>query len=153
MSQKFSMRLATPLDADAIANLYLASRKAYISFAPLAHSDDDIREWVKNSLIPNIHVWIIEQDNIVLGMMAISEKQGMHWIEQLYVLPKSTGQGIGSLLMEKAKSFNIPIRLRTFQENWGARRFYDRHGFTIIEFSDGSENEKHCPDMVYEWNP
>lgn len=32
-------------------------------------------------------------------------------------------QGVGSLLMAKAKSLNLPIRLRTFQENLGARRF------------------------------
>ena len=84
-------------------------------------------------------------------MMAIVEQQKINWIEQLYVLPHATGQGIGSLLIAKAKSFNLPIRLRTFQENLGARRFYERHGFKIIELSDGAENEEHCPDMLYEF--
>lgn len=84
-------------------------------------------------------------------MMAIAEEQKMNWLEQLYVFPQATGQGIGSLLMAKAKSFKLPIRLRTFQENLSARRFYERHGFKIIEFADGSENEEHCPDMLYEW--
>ena len=30
-----------------------------------------------------------------------------------------------------------PIRLYTFQANNGARRFYERHGFTPIAFGDG----------------
>ena len=72
-------------------------------------------------------------------------------IRDRYVLPEAVGHGAGSLLMAKAKSLNSSFRLRTFQENLSARRFYERHGFKILEFSDGSENEEQCPDMLYEW--
>lgn len=34
MAQKLSMRIATGSDAGVIADLYLASRKEYVSFAP-----------------------------------------------------------------------------------------------------------------------
>lgn len=146
------MRIATQSDANIIARLYLASRKEYVSFAPLVHSDAAIQQWIHDILIPNTQVWVVEQNVVIIGMMAIAEEQSVNWIEQLYVLPKATGQGAGSLLVAKAKSLNLPIRLRTFQENLGARRFYERHGFKIIEFADGSENEEHCPDMLYEWN-
>ena len=71
---------------------------------------------------------------------------------QLYVLSKATGQGAGSLLIAKAKSLKLPIRLRTFRENWGAGRFYEQHGFKIVECTGGSGNEEHCPDMLYEWS-
>lgn len=144
------MRIATQPDANIIANLYLASRKEYISFAPLVHSDEAIRHWMHDILIPNSQVWVVEQNDAIIGMMAIVEKQRVNWIEQLYVLPQATSQGVGSLLIAKAKSLNLPVRLRTFQENLGARRFYERHRFKIIEFSDGSGNEEHCPDMLYE---
>ena len=103
-------------------------------------------------LIASTQVWIVEQNSVIIGMMAIAEEQKFNWIEQLYVLPQATEQGAGSLLVAKAKSLNLPIRLRTFQENLGARRFYERHGFKIIEFADGSGNEEHCPDMLYEWS-
>jgi hypothetical protein len=43
-----------------------------------------------------------------------------------------------------------PIRLYTFQANAGARRFYERHGFVPIEFTDGQANEERCPDVLYE---
>ena len=152
MTHKLSTRIATQSDANILANLYLASRKEYISFAPLVHSDVAIQQWMHDILIPSTQVWIVEQNGVIIGMMAIAEEQSVNWVEQLYVLPKATGRGAGSLLIAKAKSLNLPIRLRTFQENLGARRFYERHGFKIIEFADGSGNEEHCPDMLYEWN-
>jgi hypothetical protein len=34
--------------------------------------------------------------------------------------------------------------------NAGARRFYERHGFSAIEFTDGSANEERCPDVLFE---
>lgn len=56
-------------------------------------------------------------------------------------------------MIAKAKALHLSIRLRTFQENHGARRFYERHGFKKLEFADGSGNEEQCPDMLYEWKP
>ena len=44
-----------------------------------------------------------------------------------------------------------PILLYTFQANAGARRFYERHGFRAIQFTDGRANEEHCPDVLYEF--
>ena len=104
-------------------------------------------------MIPRTQVWIVEQDERMVGMMAVIEKQKINWIDQLYVLPGYTGHGVGSLLMAKVKSLHLPIRLHTFQENLGARKFYERQEFKILEFSDGAKNEEHCPDMLYEWKP
>ena len=60
-------------------------------------------------------------------------------------------QGIGALLLAHAmRALALPIRLYTFQANAGARRFYERHGFVPLEFTDGQANEEHCPDVLYE---
>ena len=88
----------------------------------------------------------------VLGMMAVSQQDGVGWIDQLYLHPSVVGRGIGSRFIALAKeSLGSPIRLYTFQENAGARRFYERHEFRAIAFSDGATNEEHCPDVLYEW--
>jgi RimJ/RimL family protein N-acetyltransferase len=42
------------------------------------------------------------------------------------------------------------LRLYTFQCNEGARRFYERNGFTAVAFGDGSGNEEGEPDIRYE---
>ena len=74
MTQKLSMRIATQLDANIITNIYLTSRKKYISFAPIVHSDAAIQQWMHDILIPNSQVWIVEQNDTIIGMMALTEK-------------------------------------------------------------------------------
>jgi hypothetical protein len=36
-------------------------------------------------LIPSAQVWVVEKNDVIIGMMAIDEIQGVNWIEQLYV--------------------------------------------------------------------
>ncbi len=48
--------------------------------------------------------------------------------------PTCVGQGIGSFCVRHAQ--HVPVQRYTFQANAGARRFYARHGFRAIVFSD-----------------
>ena len=61
MTDKLSMRMATQSDANSIANLYLASRKEHLPFAPLAHTDEAIHQWMHDILIPQSQVWVVEK--------------------------------------------------------------------------------------------
>jgi ribosomal protein S18 acetylase RimI-like enzyme len=149
------LRPATQADSEKVADVYLASRNTFLDFAPMAHSEAEVREWIANHLLPSggVMVAVAGRDmDAVVGMMALSREDGVGWIDQLYLLPSAVGLGIGSRLVEQAKSeLGPPIRLYTFQENAGARRFYERHGFRAIAFGNGSKNEEGCPDVLYEW--
>ena len=148
---KIFLRKATQADAEEIATVYLISRKK-LPYAPLVHSDVEILHWIKETLIPTNQVTVVEKNGMIIGMMALSKIQEIGWIDQLYLLPKSTGLGIGAMLLNLAKdTLGSPIRLHKFQENIQARRFYERHGFCLIALSDGSNNEERCPDILYEW--
>jgi len=118
----------------------------------MAHTDDEVRHWIAKVLIPGGGVSVAVDHGSVVGMMAVSRQDGIGWIDQLYLDPSAVGRGIGTGFVELAKeSLGSPVRLYTFQENVGARRFYERHGFRAIAFSDGLDNEEHCPDVLYEW--
>jgi len=146
------LRKATLADAMAISNIYIASRNKFVSFAPLAHSNENILKWIREILIPDSQVIVAEENSIIVGMMALSKKEGIGWIDQLYLSPDAVGRGVGRLLVEAAKSIlGSPVCLHTFQENVAARRFYEKLGFQIVKLSDGSENEENCPDVLYEW--
>lgn len=146
------LRPATPADAGAVADVYLASRRTFVAFAPLAHTEEEVRGWIASYLIPSGGVIVAEADGVVVGMMALSREGEIGWIDQLYLHPSVVGLGIGTRLLERAKAeLGPPIRLYTFQANAGARRFYERHSFRPIAFSDGSSNEEKCPDVLYEW--
>lgn len=152
MSTTLNFRTATQSDAEAVAQVYLSSRKEFVSFAPIAHSDEAVYQWIRDILIPTNQVTVVEQDNKIIGMMALSTAGETGWIDQLYLHSDVVGRGIGTKLIEYAKAeLGSPIRLYTFQENQGAIRFYERHGFKAIQYGDGSENEEKCPDVLYEW--
>jgi ribosomal protein S18 acetylase RimI-like enzyme len=152
MQKPLSFRTATHIDVEAVTHVYLAARKKFVPFAPLAHSDEDIHRWIQQNLIPMGQVTVVEQDGRVIGMMALSTDETAGWIDHLYLHPNAVGHGIGSKLLRQAKAFlGSPIRLYTFQENSKAIKFYEQHGFKAIAYGDGSGNEENCPDVLYEW--
>lgn len=104
-----------------------------------------------NSLVPSGGVTVAELEGRVVAAMATEPSDASSWITQMAVDPALVGQGVGSLLLAQAmRTLALPIRLYTFQANAGARRFYERHGFHAIAFSDGQANEERCPDVLYE---
>ena len=144
-------RKAITDDSSRVAKILCESRKVFLPFAPSAHTDEENRNWVKDVLIPEGGVFLAEDESKILGVIAISRKEGVSWINQLYLDPLYVGMGIGTKTMDYILSFTLkPIRLYTFQENHGARRFYERFGFKAIEFTDGQDNEEKCPDVLYE---
>ncbi len=148
-----TIRRATAEDAEQVASVYLASRKAFLPFAPLKHADHAVRRWVAERLIPLGGVIVADDAEVgVTGMMVLSRREGAGWIDHLYLLPMAVRRGLGTRLLEHAKTtLDPPIRLYSFQANEGARRFYERHGFRPVAFGDGSGNEEGCPDVLYEW--
>ena len=147
-----TFRRATHADADEVAEVFLTSHKAFLPYAPFAHTDDEVRHYIGDILIPHTQVTVPVLDGRIVGLMALKREDGLGWVEQLYIHPDAVGQGLGSQLIEQAKSsLGPPIRLWTFQQNSGARRFYQRHGFRIVTFTDGATNEQRCPDVLFEW--
>ncbi len=75
-------------------------------------------------------------------------------LEHLYVLPGEQSRGVGNRLLAKAKEVSPSgLCLWTFQRNTPARAFYERCGFTAVEFGDGSGNEEGKLDVLSRWIP
>lgn len=149
------LRAATPADAPRVAEILLASRAAHLPFALQAHTPDEVRAWVAGVLVPDGGVRLAEVDGTARAMAAHAVDNGTGWIEQLYAEPGWTGRGLGLALLHNAvvelqAAGAHPLRLWCFQANTRARRFYERHGFRAIEFTDGSGNEEGVPDVLYE---
>jgi GNAT superfamily N-acetyltransferase len=142
------LRPAQPADADAIATVWLRSFDAALPTVRRAHSDDEVRWWVREVLLPGHDVWVTEAEGVVVGLLALSEG----WIEQLYLDPEWRGQGIGDRLVALARRRQPHgLQLWTFRVNASARRFWERHGFVAAEATDGARNEEREPDVRYVW--
>ena len=108
----------------AVSDVYLASRNEHLTFAPLQHTPETVREWIAEHLVPGGGVTVAIEGVEVVAMMALSRDHEVGWIEQIYVHPLHVGYGIGTQLLERAKSeLGPPIRLYTFQANTRASRF------------------------------
>lgn len=141
------LREARAKDGAVIAEIWLASFKATYAFPP-AHSDEDVRAWVVDALLPETETWVAEEPAMTVGFIAIGDRS----VEQLYVAPGWTGRGVGSRFVRLAQARRpAGLELWTFQVNAGARRFYERHGFRAVELTDGADNEERQPDVRYVW--
>ena len=111
------------------------------------HSDAEVRAWFEDVVLPSKDVWIATRDGGIVALLVLDPG----WIDQLYVDPDHVGRGIGSQLVALAKQRSLgELSLWTFQSNARARRFYERHGFTAVEATDG-DNEEGAPDVRYVW--
>jgi GNAT superfamily N-acetyltransferase len=144
------LRPAVPSDAPAVADVWLRSFAAALPTVRRAHSDDEVRGWVRDVLLLLHDVWVADVDGAVVGLLALSPG----WLDQLYLDPAWRGRGIGDRLVDLAKRRQPSgLQLWTFQVNGTARRFYERHGFVAVEETDGAGNEEREPDVRYAWSP
>lgn len=144
------VRPATVEEAVAVADLHLAARRAAVPAMPASvHDDDDVRAWMAGRLREGDEVWVAEGDATGLaGYLRLTPD----WLDDLYVAPGLTGRGIGSALLDLAKSLRPSgFALWVFETNTGARRFYGRHGLVELEHTDGSSNEERAPDLRMAW--
>src|SRR6266545_7975485 len=139
------IRRATPEDAGAVSSVFAAARD---EMAYLPRIDAEHRAVLGGWFIDRGPIWLAEEDGHVVGFSGIKDEEPTH----LYVDPAAQNGGIGSALMEHAKAVS-PTRLElwVFQKNEGARRFYERHGFRLVELTDGAGNMEKEPDARYEW--
>jgi ribosomal protein S18 acetylase RimI-like enzyme len=145
-----SLRPAEPKDADAIADVFIAARKASMPFLPDLHTDEDTRKWIRDVVLQREEVWVAAAGDRVDGFLVVHGDV----LEHLYVAPRLHGGGVGSALLAKAKQLRPDgFRLWVFQRNVQARGFYEARGLRVVELQDGSGNEENEPDAVYEWRP
>jgi GNAT superfamily N-acetyltransferase len=143
------VRPAETTDIDTIADVFVASFTG-LTFLPRLHSDDDMRRWIREEVVPRHDVWVAERDGVAIGFAAVAGDLLGH----LYVHPKAQNRGAGSALLDRVK-LERPggFHFWVFQRNEAGRRFYERHGCHVVELGDGSGNEEREPDALYEWRP
>ncbi|MEV4746558.1 GNAT family N-acetyltransferase [Streptosporangium sp. NPDC049248] len=134
-------------DAERIADVFLAAR-GQMTYLPQSHTDEETRAWIAGVVVARQETWVAELHGQVTGFAALDGQ----WLEHLYVAPEAQGHGIGSALLAQVRKVRPGLLdLHVFQRNTGARRFYERHGFTLVTLGDGTDNEENLPDAHYRW--
>jgi GNAT superfamily N-acetyltransferase len=110
-------------------------------------TDDDARRYWDGVVAGESRTYLAFDGDEAVAVLNLEDG----WVDQLYVLPGRTNAGIGTQLLNFAKEqYPDGLQLWAFQSNAGARRFYARHGFVEVEYTDGDNMEK-APDVRCVW--
>jgi GNAT superfamily N-acetyltransferase len=141
-----SIRRANNVDTAAIADVFLASR-ATMTYLPRLHTDDETRKFIAG-IVGDKETWVAERDGKVVGFVVVDGG----WLEHLYVHPGRFNTGTGTKLFARVTAQHPQgFQFWTFQQNAGARRFYERHDCALVRLTDGADNEEKIPDALYVW--
>lgn len=141
---KVLLRPADGSDAAAIAKIMRAALGS-LDWMPVIHTPAEDLAFIRDIVLRRQQVKVAQTGEKIVGFIAVSGD----WVEQLYLDPAWTGQGIGSRLLMEATASLLAVKLHCFQANTGAQRFYERHGFRAESFGDGTANEEGLPDILY----
>ncbi|WP_328559867.1 GNAT family N-acetyltransferase [Streptomyces coelicoflavus] len=145
------LRRASAADARAAADVWLQSFAAALPSVVRPRSDAEVRDYFRHVVVERYETWVAEAaDGAVVGVMVLEGEE----LSQLYLAPERRGIGIGDRFVALAKQRRADgLSLWTFQVNAPAHRFYERHGFAAVEWTDGTRNEEREPDVRYVWRP
>ncbi len=87
------------------------------------------RENIPNIYLPNAETWVFEQEEQVVGFVALIGNE----VGAIFVHPDYQRAGIGSSLMGKAKSIRTELEVQVFVANKIGRAFYAGYGFQLVE--------------------
>ncbi len=139
-------RRASRDDADAIAAVFSSSYRL-LDFLPELHTVEEDRQFIEGVILEECEVTVAESAERIVSFLARERED----IRMLYTHPDHLAVGAGSLLVETAKAAATALELWCFQANVRARRFYEKHGFVAIRFTNGADNEEKTPDVRYRW--
>jgi 8-oxo-dGTP pyrophosphatase MutT (NUDIX family)/GNAT superfamily N-acetyltransferase len=147
-----TLRRAAVDDAHGAAHVHLRSRLFATPVIPNLHDEDDLTQWITRRIADD-EVWVADVDGVVVAEMILSRPASAAdpgHLDHLYLDPAWMGRGLGDRLLELADDrLGGSIDLWTHEVNAGARRFYERHGFTVVERTDGAGNEERLADVRY----
>ena len=115
----------------------------------MGYSHEQNLDFFRDRVAAENEVWLAVRDEVIVGLLAVQPGR----LDRLYVEPSRQHQGIGTALLDQARSL-LPggFELYTHQRNRRARAFYERRGLRAVAFgvSPAPESE---PDVRYAWVP
>lgn len=140
------IRKAGEADANAIADVFLAAR-ATMTYLPRVHTDEETRAFL-SQIVGKHETFVAEREGRVVGFALLRDD----WLDHLYVHPQRFNTHTGTKLFAEVKRARPQgFQFWVFQQNTGARRFYERNGCALARMTDGHANEEKSPDALYVW--
>ena len=130
------IRKCTDKDFEEIFNIINDAARAYQGVIPADrwHEPYMTKDELQAQLDEGISFSCYVDHNEIIGVMGIQDKQEVRLIRHAYVRTRQRSKGIGTLLLQKLiKDSAKPILIGTWKAAGGAIRFYEKHGFRLVE--------------------
>lgn len=88
---------------------------------------------MRSDYLPHSETWVITGDNPAVPPLGFISLIGRH-IAALFIHPGHQGRGLGSRLLEHAKSRHSSLTLNVYSRNADAIHFYEYHGFCTTSY-------------------
>jgi ribosomal protein S18 acetylase RimI-like enzyme len=145
------IRPYVPTDEAAVVGVWHRAGLAAYPYLPTwqAFSLESAHSVFQQYIAPNCAIWVAVAEQHIVAYMALKQS----YIDRLYVDPPEQRKGWGSRLLAHAKALQPHgLELHTHQENYAARRLYERDGFIAVAFGISPPPES-APDVEYHWRP
>jgi len=127
---------ATDEDFEEIFNIINDAAIAYKGLIPPDrwHEPYMTKEELQAQIEDGVRFSCYVDNNEIIGVMGIQDKADVELIRHAYVRTKQRKKGIGSLLLQELiKDTEKPILIGTWKAADWAIRFYEKHGFRLVE--------------------
>ena len=92
------------------------------------------REKLRHEIDDGVVFWACEDDGVVAGVMGLQHVLDVTLIRHAYVRGNSQQRGIGGRLLSHLREMTSrPVMIGTWADAVWAIRFYERHGFHVVE--------------------
>ena len=132
-SPSFHLRPATDADCDFLWNLLTVTIREYVAAAGVWDTAFQEQQFWCSYDSGRWRVVIVEGENA--GGVALDQHPSALFLADLHILPAHQRKGIGSAILRRllaeAHAANLPLLLQVLDTNPGARRLYERLGFSV----------------------
>jgi N-acetylglutamate synthase-like GNAT family acetyltransferase len=130
------IRKANDEDFEEIFNIINDAAIAYKGVIPPDrwHEPYMTKEELRAQIEDGVRFSCYIDNNEIIGVMGIQNKADVELIRHAYVRTKQRKKGVGSLLLQELiKDTKKPILIGTWRAAKWAIRFYEKHGFRLVE--------------------
>lgn len=146
------LRPSLPGEAETLAEVQLLARRSARMPTPRGGAAA-LRDRLEERLASSAEVWVAEVGGPVVGYLLLTET----WVDDLYVVPAAARHGVGTALLDLAKSLRPRgFGLYVLEDNLSALAFYLGRGLVVVvHHPDGggadAREEGGCPDVELAW--
>lgn len=143
-----ALRAARSADVNAIVAIFQSARAAGLPYLRVLHGPAEDHAYFGAHVAAGATTVAVTGADRPIGFLVLGRAR----VEHLYVEPAAWRRGVGSLLLRHAQNLRAGgLDLWVFQRNLAAIAFYEAHGFTVADATDGTDNDEHEPDALMVW--